>query len=76
MEIRFDCECYERTLVITVPTKYRHLREEILQDLDRYYDEWICFETEAAEVMCLEEYMVKCFSEEYDLCIKWDVEEW
>jgi hypothetical protein len=76
MEIRFDCECYERTLVITVPTKYRHLREEILQDLDRYYDEWICFETEEAEAMCLEEYMVKCFSEEYDLCIKWDVEEW
>ena len=76
MEIRFDCECYERTLVITVPTKYRHLREEILQDLDRYYYEWICFETEEAEVMCLEEYMVKCFSEEYDLCIKWDVEEW
>ena len=76
MEIRFDCECYERTLVITVPTKYKHLKEEILEDLDRYYNEWVCFETEEAEEMCLEEYMMKCFSEEYDLWIKWDVEEW
>jgi len=76
MEIRFDCECYERTLVITVPTKYIHLESEIMEDLDRYYNEWVCFETEAAEEMCLEEYMLKCFSEEYDLWIKWDVEEW
>lgn len=76
MEIRFDCECYERTLVITIPTKYRHLEEEIMEDLDRYYNEWICFETEVAEEMCLEEYMMKCFSAEYDLWIKWNVEEW
>lgn len=76
MEIRFDCECYERTLVFTVPTMYRHIESYIMEDLDRYYSEWLYFETEEAEEMCLEEYMMKCFSEKYDMHVEWNVEEW
>jgi hypothetical protein len=75
MEIRFECDCYERTLVISIPTKYRHLEEEIVKNLDQYYNEWIFFETEEAEDMCLEEYMLYKLTEQYDVSLAWHVEE-
>ena len=75
MEIRFECECYERTLVIDFPKKYRYLREEIMESLDQYYNEWVLFETEAAEKMCLEEYMMYKITEQYDVSLAWRVEE-
>ena len=57
MEIRFECECYNRTLVIEIPKRYIHLSQRIIFDINQYYDEWVCFETEETEVMCLEEYI-------------------
>ena len=75
MEIRFECECYERTLVIEVPVRYKHLKEDIMKNLDLYYNEWIFFETEATEEMCLEEYMMYKLTEEYDVSLAWHVEE-
>jgi hypothetical protein len=75
MEIRFECECYERTLVISIPTKYRYLETEIVKNLDQYYNEWIFFETEEAEDMCLEEYMLYKLTEQYDVSLAWHVEE-
>lgn len=79
MEIRYECECYNRTLVINFPTRYSFLEKEILRCLDQYYDEWMFFdgpyETEEIEDMCLEEYMMQRLSERYDMWIKWNVEE-
>lgn len=75
MEIRFECECYNRTLVIEIPKRYAHLKEEMLEYLDQYYNEWIYFETEEAEVMCLEEYMIDRFVDKYELSLIWNVEE-
>ena len=75
MEIRFDCDCYNRTLVIEIPKRYAHLKEEMLKYLEQYYDEWVCFETEETEVMCLEEYMTDKFSDQYELSFMWYVEE-
>lgn len=75
MEIRFECECYNRTLVIEIPKIYAHLKEEMLEYLDQCYNEWIYFETEAAEVMCLEEYMIDRFVDKYELSLIWNVEE-
>lgn len=75
MEIRFECECYERTLVIDFPTKRYWDRKEIMENLDQYYNEWVCCETEEAECMCLEEYMMCKLTEQYDLSLAWHVEE-
>lgn len=79
MEIRYECECYNRTLVIDIPEKYSYLKEEILKCLDQYYDEWVNFEgpyeTEEIEDMCLEEYMMQRLNEKYDVWTKWNVEE-
>ena len=75
MEIRFECECYDRTLVIHFPSRLKHLQEEIMENLDQYYNEWIFFETEAAEEMCLEEYMMYRITEQYDMSLAWHVEE-
>lgn len=75
MEIRFECECYERTLIIEFPGRYHYLREDILEDLDQYYNEWILCETEDVEDVCLEEYMMQRLSETYDMWNEWHVEE-
>lgn len=75
MEIRYYCECYARTLVIEIPKRYVHLKEKMLNQLDQYYDEWVCFETEETETMCLEEYMVDKFTDQYELSVIWYVEE-
>lgn len=75
MEIRFECECYDRTLVITIPKRYVHLSENMIESLNQYYDEWIYFETEEAEEMCLEEYIMYKLTEQYDVSLAWHVEE-
>jgi hypothetical protein len=79
MEIRYECECYNRTLVISFPARCLYLEAEILKCLDQYYDEWIFFEgpyeTEDIEDMCLEDYMMQRLSEKYDMWTKWNVEE-
>ena len=75
MEIRFECECYDRTLVVEIPKRYAHLRKEMVENLNQYYDEWICFETEESEEMCLEEYMMYRLSDQYDTSFTWNVEE-
>lgn len=75
MEIRYECECYNRTLVIEFPGRYHYLRNSIMEDLDQYYNEWILCETEDVEDECLEEYMMQRLSETYDMWINWNVEE-
>ena len=75
MEIRYDCECYDRTLVIELPKRYVHLSEEIVYSLNQYYDEWIYFETEESEEMCLEEYIMYRLTNQYDVSLAWHVEE-
>ena len=77
MEIRYECMCYERTLVIKFPKGYEHLIEEILMCLDQYYDEWINFEEFDPDLqyVCLEEYMMDRLSEIYNMWEEWDVEE-
>lgn len=75
MEIRFECECYERTLVIEIPNRYSRSKEKMLENLDEYYVEWTFGETEETEVMCLEEYMMYRLTEQYDREFEWHVEE-
>lgn len=78
MEIRFDCECYERTLVVVFHNRYHYLREDILEDLDQYYNEWIFVDSpygEEVHDMCLEEYLMHRLSENYDMWTEWYVEE-
>lgn len=79
MEIRYECWCYERTLVIKFPARYSFLKNEILKHLDQYYDEWMFlegpYETEEIEDMCLEEYMMERLSEIYNMWTEWTVEE-
>lgn len=79
MEIRYECECYHRTLVVSIPARYSYLKEKILECLDQYYDEWVLFdgpyETEEIEDMCLEEYMMLRLDEKYDVWTQWNVEE-
>ena len=76
MEIRFECECYDRTLVIEIPKRCcKFFKRDMLKSLDQYYNEWICFETEESETMCLEEYMIDKLTDEYDLSLMWYVEE-
>lgn len=75
MEIRYECECYDRTLVIELPKRYIHLSEEIVYNLNQYYDEWIYFETEESEEMCLEEYIMYRLTNQYDVSLAWHVEE-
>lgn len=79
MKIRYECECYNRTLVIEIPARDYFLKEEFLECLNQYYTEWIFmdgpYEAEEIHDMCLEEYMMQRLSENYDMWIKWYVEE-
>lgn len=77
MEIRFDCECYERTLVITFPKGYVYLKNELLELLEQYYNEWLWIDGpygEEIQDMCLEEYMMDRLSEIYNMWTEWCVE--
>jgi hypothetical protein len=75
MEIRYFCECYNRTLVVEFPGRYHFLMQTIFDDLDQYYDEWMACETEVVHDVCLEEYMMQRLSETYGMWITWNVEE-
>lgn len=79
MEIRFKCECYDRTLVIEFPKRYNRLKEEIMKYLDQYYDEWIYMDgpygTEIIQDMCLEAYMIDRLVDQYEMSLIWYVEE-
>ena len=79
MIITYNCECYNRTLIISFPKRYWYLRDDIEKCLDQYYDEWIFFEgpyeTEEIEDMCLEDYIMQRLSEKYDMWIEWNVDE-
>ena len=79
MEIRYECECYNRTLVIEIPARDYFLKEEFLDCLGQYYNEWLFMDgpygEEVIHDMCLEEYMMERLSENYDMWIKWYVEE-
>lgn len=69
MIIEYDVHCFERTLKIKFPDRYEHLKEEISEALDKYYDEWHNSDPD----MCLEEFMVNSVCGEYDLTYnEWD----
>ena len=64
MIIEYDVVCFERTLRIDLPKRYEHLKEVILESLDKHYDEW---QNDDDPTYCLEEYMVNELCDEYDL---------
>ena len=81
MEVRYDCSCFERELVIKFPDGYEYLKKEIMQMLDDYYFEWHDAENikdpvERAYVQdsCLEEYMMDKLSETYNMWDEWTSE--
>lgn len=69
MIIEYDVFCFERTLQIKFPNGYEHLKDEILEMLDDYYDEW--HGTLVGMHMCLEEYMMDRLSETYAVWEEW-----
>lgn len=68
MIIEYDVVCFERTLKITFPDGYEHLKDEIEQMLDDYHDEW----QNSDECDCLEAYMVDRLSETYAMWEEWE----
>lgn len=68
-EVEYDVVCFERTLKIKFPKGYSHLKDEILEMLDDYYDEW---QEDDDPDMCLEEYMMERLSETYAMWEEWD----
>ena len=64
MIIEYDVVCFERTLTITLPDKYEHLKDEILKALDKHYDDW---QNDDNPDRCLEEYMVDEVCDEFYL---------
>ena len=70
MIIEYDVVCFERTLKIEFPNRYEHLKEAILESLDKHYDEW---QNDDDPTYCLEEYMVNEICDEYNLAYnKWE----
>lgn len=81
MEIRYDCSCFERELVIKFPDGYENLKDEIEQMLDDYYFEWHDAENiedpeeqKYVQDSCLEEYMMFRLSETYNMWDEWTSE--
>lgn len=79
MIIEYDICCFERTLRIKFPEGYEHLRDEILEMLDEYYDTWMHIENIAdpcerdyVNNSCLEEYMMDRLSETYAMWEEWE----
>ena len=68
MIIEYDVMCFERTLKIKFPDGYEHLKDEILEMLDAYYDEW----HNSDQDTCLEEYMMDRLSETYAVWQEWE----
>jgi hypothetical protein len=70
MIIEYNVVCFERTLTIELSDKYENLKEEILKDLDKFYDWW---QNNDNPDMCLEEYMVEMTCIHLDLTVEeWD----
>lgn len=67
MTIEYNIVCLERTLTIKFPDGYEHLKDEILEMLDDYYDEW----QNSDECDCLEAYMIDRLSETYAMWYEW-----
>lgn len=72
MTIKYDINCFDRTLYVTFPEGYEHLKDEILDMLDEYYDEW----QNSDEGCCCEEYMMERLSETYAVWESWESIEW
>lgn len=79
MIIEYDIHCFERTLTIKFPDKYKNLKDEFLQLLNDAYLEWHDAENiedpnERAVVQdsCLEEYMMYCLSVYYPEWEEWN----
>ena len=78
MNVRYDCFCFERNLVVVLPDKYKAERDNIELLLDEAYDDWNNVESiedeeerQYVQYACLEEYMVERLSEEYPEWIRW-----
>ena len=79
MIIEYDIYCLERTLRIKFPEGYEHLKDEILEMLDKYYDIWMHIgeisdpeERDYVNNSCLEEYMIERLSETYAMWEEWE----
>ena len=78
MILEYDVVCFERTLQIKFPNGYEHLKDEILEMLDNYYDEWMNTgeitnpeKQDLVNCTCLEEYMMFRLSETYNMWEEW-----
>ena len=71
MIIEYDVVCFERTLTITFPDKYEHLKDTILELLDRHYTFWHNTSDHLVQCTCLEEFMTDRLAE---MGYKW--QEW
>ena len=67
MKIEYDIPWAERTLVISLPDKYNHLRESIVAMLDTGYERWCNFDEvedpvdrQYIQFACCEEYLMGC----------------
>lgn len=68
MIVEYDVHCFERTLTIKFPDGYENLKEEVLEMLDDYYNEW----HNSDQDTCLEEYMMDRLSETYAVWQEWE----
>ena len=80
MIIKYDVNCFERTLTIQCPDSYVGHEKKIFELLDKYYDQWHnpneieddedreWVETDA----CCEEYMMSKLTETYPECGDWN----
>lgn len=77
MTIEYDISCFERKLIIEFSDHYENLREEIMEYLDDFYNEWHTGEGLSVEDYmlihdsCLEEYMMDRLSEIYNMWDEW-----
>lgn len=71
MIIEYDVHCFERTLTIKFPDNYEHLKDTILELLDKFYTFWHNTDSPSVQCICLEEFMMDQLAETH---YKW--EEW
>ena len=71
MIIEYDVLCFERTLTIKFPDSYEHLKETILELLDRFYTFWHNTDSHYVQCTCLEEFMMDQLAETH-----YEWEEW
>ena len=63
MIIEYDVVCFERTLTVKFPDRYEHLKETILELLDRFYTFWHNTDSQSVQCTCLEEFMMDQLAE-------------